>query len=419
MTKKHFVLERRTILRGREIRGMKSYISLGIALGWGLPMVGAQSSDELILVAGRSVYQEYCLQFPSPEPSGCETNDTVRGSYFAPAGTGPFPGVLVLHSMGTENAALERRFCRKLVRQGIASLLLWWPYHGPRAPAGRVSGAGMFSSDFEQATRAFHQAVADARAGVDWLAARPEIRTERLGIAGLSLGSVLASTVLGQDDRLQVALLVLGGGDMVKLYQKSFLLGGLRLAWKDQGLTPEHLREKWKDFEPLNFAPAARDRTILMINGRYDSVVPQDCSRALWEALGQPPRIRLNAGHFGGLLFRKRLLGPALNFLTEAMHGRTVSLPKLQRAARFPAPKLWLVRLDPDKTRPGVALEMQWFDAHQNLSADLGWVPGRLCVGVGFDVVRVGGSPVVDVGIGYAFSRQGRGDSYLSLALHF
>jgi hypothetical protein len=96
-----------------------------------------------------------------------------------------------------------------------------------------------------------------------------------------------------------------------------------------------------------------------------------------------------------------------------------VSLRGLRRAAEFPAPKLCLLRLNEKSIRPGVAVEMLWFDHEKNLSADVGWVPGRFFAGVSLDVSSLGGSPIGDVGFGYAVSAHGRGDPYVSLAVHF
>jgi len=387
---------------------------------WGvISSAAASPQDPFILVAARATYREYQVSFASPEPSGYAANDTVWARYFVPRGRGPFPAVLVLHCLGTEKAERERQFCHKLLQRGIASLLPALPFHGPRALEGYSGGQGMISPDFEWTTRALHQAIADARAGVEWLAARPEIDATRLGLVGLSLGAVLAVPVMGQEPRLQAGVLLLGGGDLVKLFRKSLLLGGLRLAWEEQGLTPDELRARWKELEPLNYAAAVRGRAILMVNGRYDSIVPSDCAQALWEALGRPPRIRINAGHYAGIFYSDLLFEQSAQFLADSFQGVPVKLSALRRASEFPAPKLCWMHLQGKSLRPGIALEMYWLDPQKNLSIDVGWVPGRFFSGLALDAVSVGNSPLLDLGFGYAVSIHGRGDPYVALGLHF
>lgn len=387
---------------------------------WGMAgSATASPQDPAILIADRATYREYQVAFASPEPSGYEVNDTVWARYFVPRGRGPFPAVLVLHSLGTDRAEREQQFCHKLLQQEIASLVPWLPFHGPRAPEGCSGGRWLISPDLERTTRSLHQAIADARASVEWLAARPEIDATHLGLVGLSLGAVLAVPVMGQEPRLQAGVLLLGGGDLVKLFRKSLLLGGLRLAWQEQGLTPEELRARWKEIEPLNFAAAVRGRALLMINGRYDSVIPADCSNALWEALGRPLRIQINAGHYAGIFYSDLLFEQSVRFLADSFRGVPVKLAALRRASEFPAPKLCWMHLGGESFRPGVALEMLWFDPQKNFSADVGWVPGRFFAGLALDVISTGRSPLLDVGFGYAVSIHGRGDPYAALSLHF
>lgn len=391
---------------------------LGLLWGW-LSAAGAQPQGSSLFISPGSTSGEFQITFASPEPSGYAVNDIVWARYFVPRGTGPFPAVLVLHSLGTSKAEREQEFCRKLRRQGLASLLLWLPFHGPRAPEGCSGGQWMISPDLERTTRALHQAIADARAGMDWLAARPEIDASRLGILGLSLGAVLAVPVMGQEPRLQAGVLLLGGGDLVKLFRKSLLLGGLRLAWQKEGLTAADLRARWKDLEPLNFAAAVRGRALLMVNGYYDSIIPTDCSKALWKALGRPPQIRINAGHYGGIFYSALLLDQSVRFFADFFHGLPIDLSALRRATEFPALKLCWLHLQGKNIRPGVALEMLWLDPQKNFSVDVGWVPGRFFAGLALDTISVGNSPLLDVGFGYAVSIHGQEDPYVAVSFHF
>ena len=51
----------------------------------------------------------------------------------------------------------------------------------------------------------------------DLLASRPEIDADRIGITGISLGGIVAATAAGNEPRLQRAVFILSGGDLLPL----------------------------------------------------------------------------------------------------------------------------------------------------------------------------------------------------------
>lgn len=94
-----------------------------------------------------------------------------------PEGAWPFPCVLFVHGLGSDRDSPRNVVvAERLVDRGIATLLFDLSGHGQSDPdpTGRPG------------------APEDVAAAFRWLAAQPEVDARRLGIAGSSLGGVLA-----------------------------------------------------------------------------------------------------------------------------------------------------------------------------------------------------------------------------------
>jgi eukaryotic-like serine/threonine-protein kinase len=114
----------------------------------------------------------------------------------------------------------------------------------------------------------------DMRRSIDYLETRPELDHERLGYYGYSWGGVEGSIVTAVESRFKAAVFADGGLDHRKIL-------------------PE--------VNPLNFAPRLKI-PVLMINGRYDFVIPfETCQGPLFRLLGTPPtekrQVVLESGH--------------------------------------------------------------------------------------------------------------------------
>jgi len=113
------------------------------------------------------------------------------------------------------------------------------------------------------------QLVKDIRRSVDYLETREDIDMERLAFYGMSWGGLLGSIAPAVEDRFQVSVLLSGG---VKVHRESGDTGVL--------FRPEA--------HPTNYLPRVTLPT-LMINGRYDTLMPLDQSiQPLFDLLGTP-----------------------------------------------------------------------------------------------------------------------------------
>ena len=244
--------------------------------------------------------------FPSPVVTPHAGNNTVHCEYFAPMGRGQRPGVIVLHILGGD-FELSRVICRTLAASGTGALFVKMPYYGPRRD--KQSKTRMVSQDPEQTVRGMTQAALDIRRAVAWLAARDNIDADQLGIVGISLGGIVGATTAAIEPRLAKACLVLAGGDFGKVAFESAELAELREEWRAQGITKEQVRKTLRPIDPITYAHRLRDRKVLMMNAKFDEVIPRSCTDALWQAIGKPEIIWWNAGHYTAALYLPSGLG--------------------------------------------------------------------------------------------------------------
>ena len=114
----------------------------------------------------------------------------------------------------------------------------------------------------------------DLRRSIDYFETRPEFDHERLAYYGFSWGALNGSIFLAVENRFKVAVLTSGG------------------------LSPSKVLP---EINPINYAPHVTI-PVLMINGRYDFVLPlETCQTPLFSLLGSPPsekrHVILESGH--------------------------------------------------------------------------------------------------------------------------
>lgn len=341
-------------------------------------------------------YRVIRLTFPSRIQSPSPNNDQVRGYYYQPKTEGRLPAVVVLHGLGgvlTEGKS--EAVCQSFAERGMAAFLLILPYHMERHAESKPSGQGFISADPQRLVESGRQAVIDLRCVLDWLVARPEVDSQRLGVVGISLGALMANVAMGVDDRLSAGVSILGGGDLAQVFWRSPL--ALPWQWKmpRAGLTESMLRESLRPIEPLSFADRNRPRRVLMINGYYDVVIPRSSALKLWEALDRPPIIWTNSGHASLFLVWDDVVETAFAFLQgqfgvgPSWTSRTIQVRPIK------AVLLWDER---QGLRPGLFKELLCLRGRGRLSLDLGLTTKGLFIGAGgmvTDTVTIGlGTPL-------------------------
>jgi len=276
------------------------------------------------LLAERTQFRVYRLSYPSPTVSPVAQNNTVPADYYVPKQIQPgghqYPAAICLHILDG-NEPLTELVCSVLASRGVPALSFKLPYYGSR---GGPRGPEALADDPKMFVSAIVQAGEDIRRTIDLLASRPEINPERIGIAGISLGGIIAATAAGAEPRLHRAGLILAGGDLLQIIHHA--RETRPLSEMIRRLPPQEradLEAKLEAVDPLRFAPALRDRArngkVLMINAAEDEVIPRPCTEKLARALDLHDHVTWleGLGHYTAMAELPRALRMTAEFFAQ------------------------------------------------------------------------------------------------------
>lgn len=270
------------------------------------------------LFRGSDRVRMHKVTFPSPIATAVAENNTVHAEYFQPAGKGPFPACVVLHILGGD-FLLSETVANHLAQHGIAALFVKMPYYGERR--GKTSPRRMISREPQQSVEGMTQAVLDIRRATAWLASRPEVDPQRLGITGISLGGIMSALAAAGEPRLKNVAIVLGGGKLADVLWANEINEAreFREKWLAQGGTQESFRRTLAPVDPATYGHLLKGRRVLMIAAKSDEVVLPECAEALWESIGKEPRlVWLDSGHYTAIRYLPRELVRLDMFFNEA-----------------------------------------------------------------------------------------------------
>lgn len=238
------------------------------------------------------------LTFTSPVTCPWPENNTVHADFF-PAKNDEGRAVVVLPQW---NAGPDGHvgLCKLLNRFGITALRMSLAYHDRRMPEHLERADYHVSSNIGRTVHAGRQSVIDARASLDWLAARGY---QRLGILGTSLGSCIAFITAAHDLRIRAAVY-----NHVSMYFGDVVWTGLSTGHVRLGfggaVTRDELRRYWSPISPACYLTrmVGRDVASLLIWTSYDSTFLPEFSREVVESfrsLGLPHQVvNLPCGHY-------------------------------------------------------------------------------------------------------------------------
>ena len=143
-------------------------------------------------------------------------------SFLLPSGTGPFPAILYCHAHGNRydigrdeliagRPALIAPYAPDLLARGYAVLCVEMPCFGTRA---HISESAESKARLWRGTTLFGRMLAEQKAALDWLGARPDIDAARIATLGISMGGTLAWWMAAIDPRIRAAVSLCCFADM-------------------------------------------------------------------------------------------------------------------------------------------------------------------------------------------------------------
>lgn len=285
----------------------------------------------------------YAVTYPSPLHTALENNNTVPAEYYVPANLQAEeprrPAVICLHILNG-NYELERMLCTFLAESGVPAIMFKLPYYGERSPA---EGRKVLARDPFLFAACLKQAPLDVRRTVDVLVARPEVDPSRIGIAGISLGAIMAAGACGAEPRLQRAALLLGGGDLLRIVSDAREVRAIREALARLPADQRRpLDAAIEQSDPLSHAAALRQLgrggRLLMINASEDEVIPRACTLKLAEAAGIKDQVIWieGAGHYTALAGLPRIMRDTVAFFGRDLPPGVTAPPLPAQAKELP-----------------------------------------------------------------------------------
>jgi dienelactone hydrolase len=215
------------------------------------------------------------------------------GMLHLPEGTPPFPALSLFHGFGGTRIEPHRLFVktsRWLAREGIASLRL------------DFRGSGESEGDFKSMTLSGE--IQDAKAALNFLRAQTEVKSDRLGVLGLSMGGYVAASVAAQDPTLKALVLWSASARGATYFHHYHHLSGKnRKDWEITGerdfggnlLSSAFLQDGVALPDPLPALRAFQGKALIL-HGEKDATVPLEEAQLFKKALGDQATLQIVKG---------------------------------------------------------------------------------------------------------------------------
>ena len=310
----------------------------------------------------------------------------AANAYFPAALPGqPVPGVLMVcgHSRDGKAAPLYQQVCIDLVRIGLVVCIIDSPGHGelvqcvdPHSGA-PLAGTNTLEHSYLQLAASvlsrniMREFINNARTGLDWLAAQPEVDAARLAVTGNSGGGHMTQALMMVDDRVQVAMSCCS-----QTTREKYLENGVRAYDGEQnyyGCIPAGL--DYDDFfaafapRPLRIGAAAHD--YFAIEGVLEAVERARRIYRLFDAEDQIDCYIAPDEHHG---YTAPLRRGCVEWFARHLSGKTVAAPAADPTAESPetlqCTRSGQVRLDyPDAPSILDLLRQEWDAVRQRASS--------------------------------------------------
>lgn len=195
---------------------------------------------------------------------------------------------------------------KQFADRGYVVLTIDSPFCGERRTKGarRPGGAlGLLSTD-----QVMHYCGDYSRA-VDFLAARPEVNTKRLGFVGISWGAITGIIYVAHDPRIRAMGSMVGGGNFLGLYSAKQAL--------------KAAQEVSKSTDPVCHVARIAPRPLLLLNVTKDQLILRPWAESLHRAAGAGAKVVwLETDHYFQDVDRTAVCAQVIDFMDAALTAR-------------------------------------------------------------------------------------------------
>ncbi len=249
----------------------------------------APVDDEMVLIKEKKSYRVLEGSI-NAGLDGFDDDSRITFEFYEPAGDDTSPVVLLLPILNGQKH-LMRPFATKFVKNGYAAVIV------------DTVQRRTLLDDLSNPEAAIRLAIQRHRRVIDWVEARPDLDSSRIGVFGASLGGFNALYLAAMDRRVSVASTALVGGSLAyvlvssderRIVEATEAVKS-RLSMDDERLL-DYLTEKIET-DVLALAAHMNAERILMVMTRYDTTVPYDSQLRLRDIMGNPETITLPTSH--------------------------------------------------------------------------------------------------------------------------
>lgn len=225
----------------------------------------------------------------------------ISARLWRPTGGGPHPAILLLPGIWGDRNMED--FANRLVKEGFVCLQLSSERYLQRIRSQK-------KMTLDDLADLIHDQVVESDRMLGWLKEQEDVDPDRIGVLGVSIGAILATLLTEQDENIRAAAFVLGGGNLPEIMAapQGYVKRRLRnRIMTENGLNEEQFKkaavDSFERVDPLSFPGRLEAGRILMVNGRFDNVIPYKNAKELWMELGRPDWLVLPAGHYTASFF--------------------------------------------------------------------------------------------------------------------
>lgn len=250
-------------------------------------------------------YRVEALSYPSVGENG-QPGNAVKALYYQSRYGGRHKLVIVLPIWGTHTYPPEK-MSESLLRYSDGDMNVLRIFGENYLIDWERLAAAATEEEFRSVARRMGERVRthviDIRRAVRWAEVQPETDPARIGLIGFSMSATVGAGVLQHEPGLAAGALVMGGAHPHKQFSHCF--GRAQELREDVmkrfGWTLETYERAFEApfsmVDPARYPGMVDPRRVIMFEARWDTCMPKEARHELWQAMGEPKRIRWPYNH--------------------------------------------------------------------------------------------------------------------------